>query len=83
VLVDFEEALLMLEGDAKNRVCKGGCIAAYGNIWDVATTYEYLLERLEQWKETAEYYPDPEHFKLNVNLAWKKLDKYYTLLLCC
>lgn len=80
VLVDFEEALLMLEGDAQNRVRKGGRIAAYGNIWDVATTYEYLLERLERWKETAEYYPDPEHFKVNVNLAWKKLDEYYTLL---
>ncbi|KEY73851.1 hypothetical protein S7711_10131 [Stachybotrys chartarum IBT 7711] len=69
VLVDFEEALRMLEGDAQRRVRKGGRIEAYGNMWDVASTYEFLMDRLEEWKATAENYPDPEHFKININLG--------------
>jgi hypothetical protein len=32
VLVDLEEALRMLEGDAQSRVRKGGRIEAYGNM---------------------------------------------------
>ncbi|KJZ68294.1 hypothetical protein HIM_12315 [Hirsutella minnesotensis 3608] len=32
VLVDFEEALRMLEGDAQSRARKGGRIEAYGNM---------------------------------------------------
>jgi hypothetical protein len=80
VLVDFEEALRMLEGDAQRRVRKGGRIEAYGNMWDVASTYEFLMDRLEEWKATAENYPDPEHFKININLGWDKLNEYYTKL---
>lgn len=80
VLVDFEEALRMLEGDAQRRVRKGGQVEAYGNMWDVASTYEFLMDRLEEWKATAENYPDPEHFKININLGWDKLNEYYTKL---
>lgn len=80
VLVDFEEALRMLEGDAQRRIRKGGRIEAYGNMWDVASTYEFLMDRLEEWKATAENYPDPEHFKININLGWDKLNEYYTKL---
>ncbi|ODA82752.1 hypothetical protein RJ55_01261 [Drechmeria coniospora] len=54
VLVDFEEALRMLEGDAQKRIRKGRRVEAYGNMWDVASTYEFLLDRLEEWKATAE-----------------------------
>jgi hypothetical protein len=80
VLVDFEEALRMLEGDGQKRLRKGGRVESYGNMWDVASTYEFLMDRLEEWKSTAEGYPDPEHFKININLGWDKLNKYYTKL---
>lgn len=80
VLVDFEEALRMLEGDAQNRVRKGGAIEAYGNMWDVASTYEFLMDSLEDWKAVADDHPDPEHFKININLGWAKLNDYYTKL---
>jgi hypothetical protein len=49
-------------------------------MWDVASTYEFLMDRLEEWKSTAESYPDPEHFKININLGWDKLNEYYTKL---
>ncbi|KAG7404643.1 hypothetical protein Forpi1262_v015756 [Fusarium oxysporum f. sp. raphani] len=78
VLVDFEEALRMLEGDAQRRPRKGGRVEAYGNMWDVASTYEFLMERLEEWKAVAGNYPDPEHFRVNINLGWCKLNDYYT-----
>ena len=80
VLIDFEEALRMLEGDGQRRLRKGGRAESYGNMWDVASTYEFLMDRLEEWKLTAESYPDPEHFKINVNLGWDKLNEYYTKL---
>jgi hypothetical protein len=48
VLLDFEEALRMLEGDAWNRVHKGGRIEVYSNIWDITSTYKFLIERLEE-----------------------------------
>jgi hypothetical protein len=80
VLVNFEEALRMLEGDAQSRVRRGGHIGAYGNMWDVASTYEFLMDSLEEWKAVAEDYPDPEHFKVNINLGWDKMNDYYTKL---
>ena len=80
VLIDFEEALRMLEGDGQRRLCKGGRAESYGNMWDVASTYEFLMDRLEEWKLTAESYPDPEHFKININLGWDKLSEYYSKL---
>ncbi|PWI64080.1 hypothetical protein PCL_00001 [Purpureocillium lilacinum] len=70
----------MLEGDSQRRTCKGGHMEAYGNMWDVASTYEFLMDRLEEWKATAENHPDPEHFKVNINLGWDKLNEYYTKL---
>ncbi|WKT54416.1 Ribonuclease H-like superfamily [Fusarium oxysporum f. sp. vasinfectum] len=80
VLVDFEEAIRMLEGDAQRRTRKGGRIEVYGNMWDVALTDEFLMQRLETWKATAENYPDPEYFKVSINLGRCKLNDYYTKL---
>ena len=80
VLDDFESTLLNLEGDGIARVRKGGEVRLYGNMWDVAQAFEFLLTELEKWKSTAENHPDPEHFKININLGWKKLDQYYTKL---
>ncbi len=70
----------MLEGDGQRRTRKGGHDEAYGNMQDVVSTYEFRMERLEEWKATAENYPDPEHFKININLGWDKLNDYYTKL---
>ena len=38
------------------------------------------MDRLEGWKATAEEYPDPEHFEININLGWDKLNDYYARL---
>lgn len=80
VLQDFEDALLVLEGDGQFRPRKGGRMEAYGTIWDVLFGFEHLLEKLETWKATAERYPDPEHFRININLGWLKLNEYYERL---
>ena len=48
VLVDFEEALRMLEGEAQSRIGKSWRTEAYGNIWDVASTYGFLMDSLEE-----------------------------------
>ena len=80
VLVDFEEALRMLEGDAQRQIRKGGHVEAYGNMWDVASAHVALMDRLEEWKAIAENYPDREHFKINIDLGWYRLNDYYTKL---
>lgn len=80
VLQDFEDALLVLEGDGQFRPRKGGRMEADGTIWDVLFGFEHLLEKLETWKATAERYPDPEHFRININLGWLKLNEYYERL---
>ncbi|KAJ6436893.1 restless-like transposase [Purpureocillium lavendulum] len=59
---------------------RGGRIEAYGNMWDVASIYEFLMDNVEEWKAAAGNYPDPEHFKININLGWDKLNEYYTEL---
>jgi hypothetical protein len=55
-------------------------MGSYGNIWDVIQGFECLLDKLESYKAIAEHFPDPEHFRININLGWQKLDKYYQLL---
>lgn len=76
VLVDFEEALRMLEGEAQSRIGKSGRTEAYGNIWDVASTYGFLMDSLEEWKAVAKGDPGPEHFKANINMVWDKLNEW-------
>ncbi|KAI8416748.1 hypothetical protein FOFC_03061 [Fusarium oxysporum] len=48
------------------------------------------MAKLEEYKAFAADYPDPEHFRININLGWQKLNKsllrntnnnkYYTIL---
>ncbi|KAG7404051.1 hypothetical protein Forpe1208_v015773 [Fusarium oxysporum f. sp. rapae] len=80
VLQHFEHVLITLEGDGQQRKRKEGYIGAYGCLWDTLLGYEYLLGKMEVYKAAAHRYPDPEHFKVNTNLCWKKLDKYYSRL---
>jgi hypothetical protein len=47
---------------------------------DVLEAFEFLLGKLEDAKSHIESHPEPEHFSVNINLGWKKLDKYYNTL---
>jgi hypothetical protein len=76
----YECTIKMLEGDGQIRKRKRGWMGSYGNIWDVIQGFEFLLDKLEDYKAMAERFPDPEHFRININLGWQKLDKYYQLL---
>ncbi|KAL6405385.1 restless-like transposase [Ilyonectria robusta] len=76
----FECTIKMLEGDGQIRKRKRGWMESYGNIWDVVQGFEFLLDKLEGYKTMAKHFPDPEHFRININLGWEKLDKYYQLL---
>lgn len=76
ILQSFEDALKALEGDGIQRRRKQGHFESYGNVWDVVGGYEFLLAELEKAKAMVLQYPEPEHFKVNINLAWKKLDEY-------
>jgi hypothetical protein len=37
-------------------------------------------QTLEEFKHLSKTFPDAERFRVRVNLAWEKLDKYYNLL---
>lgn len=80
ILGYYECTIKMLEGDGQIRQRKRGWEGSYGNIWDVVQGFEFLLGKLERYKTMAERFPDPEHFRININLGWEKLDKYYQLL---
>lgn len=80
VLEDMEDALLMLEGDRKTRLRKNGFVETFGSIWDYIIAFEFLIDRLETWKSLTEQYPNPEHFAVNINLAWDELNGYYEAL---
>jgi hypothetical protein len=51
-----------------------------GNVWNVILGFEKLLGTLEEFKRLSTTFPDAEQFRIGVNLAWEKLDKYYNLL---
>ncbi|KAM3537964.1 hypothetical protein ARSEF1564_009127 [Beauveria bassiana] len=76
----YENAVRTLEGDGQPRKRKQGWVGSYGNVWEVIQGFEFLLEALEGYKQLAYGIPDPEHFRINVNLGWEKLNKYYRLL---
>jgi hypothetical protein len=76
----YEDAVKTLEGDGLIRKRRTGYTGSYGNIWDVVNGFEFLLGKLEKYKEMAKDFPDPEQFRIGINLAWEKLEKYYTIL---
>ncbi|OWT42569.1 restless-like transposase [Pochonia chlamydosporia 170] len=76
----YEDAVKTLEGDGQQRKRKGGWVGSYGNVWEVIQGFEFLLEVLEEYKQLASGIPDPEHFRININLGWEKLNKYYCAL---
>ncbi|KAM3554984.1 hypothetical protein ARSEF4850_006205 [Beauveria asiatica] len=78
VLTTLLRSIQRLESDASED--SRGHFESYGNVWDVVVGYEFLLAKLEKAKAVVLQYPEPEHFKVNINLAWKKLDEYYNKL---
>ncbi|KAM5527603.1 hAT family dimerization domain protein [Fusarium oxysporum f. sp. phaseoli] len=76
----YEDAVKTLEGDGQERKRKGGWVGSYRNVWEVIQGFEFLLEVLEDYKQLASEIPDAEHFRINVNLGWEKLNKYYSRL---
>ena len=80
ILSYYEATVKMLEGDGQIRKRKRGWTGSYGNIWDVIQGFEFLLEQLERFKDIAKDFPDPEHFRININLGWQKLNEYYEIL---
>lgn len=54
-----------------------GFPGSYGNMWEVLQGFEFLLGELEHFKAVAGDFPDAEHFRIGINLAWDKLDEYY------
>ncbi|KAG7435391.1 hypothetical protein Forpi1262_v002027 [Fusarium oxysporum f. sp. raphani] len=65
ILSYYEATIKMLEGDGQIRKRK---------------PFEFLLEQLERFKDTAKDFPDTEHFRININLNWQKLNEYYEIL---
>ncbi|OAQ58400.1 restless-like transposase [Pochonia chlamydosporia 170] len=80
ILQSFEDAVKALEGDGIQRKRKSGHLESYGNVWDVIVGYEFPLAELEKAKAMVNQCPEPEHFSVNINLGWKKLDEYYNKL---
>ncbi|KAJ6439221.1 restless-like transposase [Purpureocillium lavendulum] len=81
LLEHFENTVLILEGDGQARErARHHFKESYGNITDVVMAYEYLLSKLEEAKEKMDHYAEPEHFRVNVQLAWEKLNEYYDKL---
>jgi hypothetical protein len=77
ILGFYENTLKQLEGDGQIRRRKGGFEGSYGNIWEVLDCFEFMLGKLEYYKQVAVDHPDPEQFRIGLNLAWEKLDNYY------
>ncbi|KJZ68671.1 hypothetical protein HIM_11943 [Hirsutella minnesotensis 3608] len=76
----YEDAVKTLEGDGQQRKRKRGWVGSYGNIWEVVQGFEFVLEALEEYKLRVADIPDSEHFRININLGWEKLNKYYCRL---
>jgi hypothetical protein len=49
-------------------------------VWEVVFGFEKLVGNLENLQKHAIEFSDAEQFRIGINLAWEKLDKYYNLL---
>ena len=80
ILKDFEDCLIQLEGDGQVRRRSSGFEGSYGNIYHYLSGFEFILQKLEQYKEDARNYPDPIEYSVGINAAWAKVNNYYTTL---
>ncbi|KAF5576969.1 restless-like transposase [Fusarium pseudocircinatum] len=80
ILTHYENVVRTLEGDGQVRKIGPGFTGSYGNVWDVVLGFEELLSKLEHYKLLAAGFPDAEQSRIGINLAWDKLEKYYSAL---
>ncbi|SCO88905.1 uncharacterized protein FRV6_13033 [Fusarium oxysporum] len=80
ILSDFHVIVQVLQGDGQSRYRSTGVREAFGSMTDVLESFEFLRGWLEDAKSRIERHPEPEQFCVNINLGWKKLDKYYNTL---
>ena len=80
LLYDFHTIVLHLQGDGQTRSRRDNISKSYGSVFAVLPAYECLLSKLEDAENNCDQYPDPEQFRINVNLGWQKLTKYYRQL---
>ncbi|CAG9954025.1 unnamed protein product [Clonostachys rosea f. rosea IK726] len=80
ILSDFHVVVQVLQGDGQSRYRSSGVRETFGSMTDVLEAFEFLLGKLEDAKSHVERHPEPEQFVFNINLGWKKLDKYYNTL---
>jgi hypothetical protein len=67
----------VLEEDGQRRRRKHGFEGSYGSSWEMLLGFEYILGVLKKAKKEMRDFPDSDRFRININLAWEKLDKYY------
>jgi hypothetical protein len=77
IFASFESVMRVLEEDGQRRRRKHGFKGLYGNFWEMLLDFEHIFSVLKKAKEEVRDFPDPDHFRIGINLAWKKLDKYY------
>ena len=70
MLVPLEQATIRLQG-------RPGSLTGE-HIWEILPVFEWLLRHFEELKVRYDKHPNT-HFRHNINLAWMKLDKYYSL----
>ncbi|KAK8073310.1 restless-like transposase [Apiospora phragmitis] len=80
ILKDFEDCLIQLEGDGQIRHRSGGFEGSYGHIYHYLSGFEFILQKLEKYKEESRLYPDPREYAIGINAAWSKINDYYALL---
>ncbi|KAK8068837.1 restless-like transposase [Apiospora phragmitis] len=80
ILSDFEDCLIQLEGDGQIRRRSGGFEGSYGNIYHYLSGFEFILQKLEQYKADLVNYPEPAQYGIRVNAAWGKINGYYANL---
>jgi hypothetical protein len=83
ILLNFELVVKALQGDSQARERKDSeddevVSLIQGASWDLLDGYEFLLNCLEEAKETVgQLGDDGKHIAVNLNNAWLKLNKYY------
>jgi hypothetical protein len=77
ILASFESVVRVLKEDGQRRRRKHGFKGSYGNSWEVLLGFEHILGVLKKAKKEVREFPDSDRFRIGINLAWEKLDKYY------
>jgi hypothetical protein len=83
LLGKFNIVLRVLEGDGRVRERVDKSLKAYGLIWHVVISFEFMLETLEEAKNLLVDGDHANHWRVAVNCAWDVLDKYYQRLDDC